>query len=359
MNTRNILIVAGGTGGHIYPALAVAERLRGRNVGIYWLGSWSGMEGRIVPSHGIELRKIKVSGLRGNGWWRWLLAPWIIGYATLQAINAMLRIRPGVVLGMGGFVSGPGGLAAWLCRIPLVIHEQNAIPGFTNRIIKHFATRVLAGYPQSFMAGPNTFITGNPVRESIANILPPNSRRHDPDLLRILVLGGSLGAHRLNEVAPIAISLMSPTARVHVWHQTGSNDFAATQTYYRAQRIEARVDPYIDDMTEAYGWADIVICRAGAITVAELAASGVASILVPFPHAVDDHQAVNAAFLAERGAAVMVRERDLSTSYLQTLLVELARDRGRLLQMACRARECALPNATNAVADQCLELIGE
>ncbi|MSR13107.1 MAG: undecaprenyldiphospho-muramoylpentapeptide beta-N-acetylglucosaminyltransferase [Gammaproteobacteria bacterium] len=356
MTARSILIVAGGTGGHIYPALAVAERLKNLNIGIYWLGSQHGIEGRIVPQHGFELSKIKVLALRGHGWRRWVVAPWTLAYATIQAIATMLRIRPGVVLGMGGFVSGPGGLAAWLCRVPLIIHEQNAVAGLTNRLIKHLATRVLAGYPQSFRSGSSAVVTGNPVRDSIATLPPPTSRSRDMNCLNVLVIGGSLGARRLNEVLPAALRLMPNQPRIQVWHQTGDSDLVATRAAYSEYR-EARVDDYIEDIAAAYGWADVVVCRAGAITVAELAASGVPSILIPFPHAVDDHQAANAAFLVDRGAAVMIRESELSAERLTRLLIELNSDRTRLLQMACSARDCALPNATNDVAARCLELI--
>jgi UDP-N-acetylglucosamine--N-acetylmuramyl-(pentapeptide) pyrophosphoryl-undecaprenol N-acetylglucosamine transferase len=356
--TRNILIVAGGTGGHIYPALAVAERLKSRNVDIHWLGSQHGMEGQIVPPHGFELSKIKVSALRGHGWRRWLAAPWIISYATLQAMSMMRRIRPQLVLGMGGFVSGPSGLAAWLCRVPLIIHEQNAIAGLTNRLLKCLATRVLAGYPQSF-AGSSAIVTGNPVRDSIAALPLPESRRRDAQLLRVLVLGGSLGARRLNQLVPAAVSLFSRVAQVEIWHQTGAADLAITQSAYDEHGLSARVDSYIEDMTAAYAWADIVVCRAGAITVAELAVAGLPSILVPFPYAVDDHQAANAAYLVERGAAVMIRESELSAEGLRKLLVEITTDRAKLLQMACRARASALPNATENVAANCLELIGD
>ncbi|MGH8597898.1 MAG: UDP-N-acetylglucosamine--N-acetylmuramyl-(pentapeptide) pyrophosphoryl-undecaprenol N-acetylglucosamine transferase, partial [Gammaproteobacteria bacterium] len=256
----------------------------------------------------------------------------------------------------GGFVSGPGGIAAWLCRVPLVIHEQNAVAGLTNRVIRHIATRVLAGYPQTFNTAA-AVVTGNPVRASIAEIPPPASRQHDPGVLRVLVLGGSRGAHRLNEVVPEALGLLPDPRVIRVWHQTGASDLESARNVYRVHQIEAQVSTFIDDMTAAYQWADIVVCRAGAITVAEIAASGVASIFVPFPYAVDDHQAANAAYLADRGAAVILREHDLTAARLQQLLAELAANRPRLLQMACRARECAFPNATHDVAIRCLELI--
>ena len=351
-----VMILAGGTGGHIYPALAVAEQLRAHGVALSWLGSAQGMEAGIVPKHGIPFNAIKVAGLRGRGAFGWLMAPLMVGLATLQAWRVLRAVRPRVVLGMGGFVSGPGGVAAWLCRRPLVIHEQNAVPGFTNRLLCRFASRILQAYPGSFPSSINALVTGNPVRESIAAIDAPAARvRHDGKL-HLLVVGGSRGARSLNQQVPTAIAALGE-AQVEVWHQTGTADLAATQAAYAALGLHARVAPFIDDMTAAYRWADLVICRAGAMTIAELAAAGAASILVPYPHAVDDHQTANAHYLADVGAALLLPDHQLLAGALAPLLQTLASDRPGLLAMATRARAAALPDAAATVANQCLELL--
>jgi len=351
-----VMILAGGTGGHIYPALAVAERLREQGVPLCWLGSEHGMEAGIVPRHGIPFSAVRVRGLRGRGPFGWLLAPLTVGLATLQAVRVLLRTRPGVVLGMGGFVSGPGGLAAWLCRRPLVIHEQNAVPGLTNRLLGRIATRVLAAYPGSFAPGVAARITGNPVRGSIAGIEPPGARLHADGPVRLLVIGGSRGARSLNRGVPAALAALAGTP-VEVWHQTGAADLATTEAAYRALPLEARVAPFIEDMTAAYRWADLVVCRAGAITIAELAAVGVAAVLVPFPHAVDDHQTANARYLADAGAAVLLPDSELVAGGLAPLLARLLGERARLLDMATRARALAKPDAAATVARECMELM--
>ena len=351
-----VMILAGGTGGHIYPALAVAEQLRAHGVALSWLGSAHGMEAGIVPKHGIPFNAIKVAGLRGRGAFGWLMAPLMVGLATLQAWRVLRAVRPRVVLGMGGFVSGPGGIAAWLYRRPLVIHEQNAVPGFTNRLLCRFASRILQAYPGSFPSSINALVTGNPVRESIAAIDAPAARLRHDGKLHLLVVGGSRGARSLNQQVPTAIAALGE-AQVEVWHQTGTADLAATQAAYAALGLHARVAPFIDDMTAAYRWADLVICRAGAMTIAELAAAGAASILVPYPHAVDDHQTANAHYLADAGAALLLPDRELLAGALPPLLRTLASDRPGLLAMATRARAAALPDAAATVANQCLELL--
>lgn len=351
-----VMILAGGTGGHIYPALAVAEYLRAEGVALSWLGSAQGMEAGIVPRHGIPFRAVKVAGLRGKGLLGWLLAPYTIAKATLQAMRVLRDVRPGVVLGMGGFVSGPGGLAAWLCRRPLVIHEQNAIPGLTNRLLAKIATRILEAYPRSFTPAVRALCTGNPVRLAIAEIAPPTSRVHTAGALRVLVVGGSLGARSLNTHVPRALAGLGGIA-VEVWHQTGRASVEETAANYRALDLEARVVPFIDDMPAAYAWADLVVCRAGAMTVAELAAAGCASVLVPYPHAVDDHQTANARYLAEAGAAEVVADAALADGALGPLLRRLLSDRGHLLDMATRARAAGRPEAATAVATQCMELL--
>lgn len=351
-----VMILAGGTGGHIYPALAVAEQLRAQGVRLAWLGGAQGMEAGIVPRHDIAFSAVRVAGLRGNGALGWMLAPLMIARATWQAMRVLRTVQPGVVLGMGGFVSGPGGLAAWLCRRPLVIHEQNAIPGLTNRLLARIATRILEAYPRSFDAKVGATVTGNPVRQSIAAIEAPAQRMRRAGPVRVLVVGGSLGAQSLNLSVPAAVAAVREQP-LEVWHQTGRTGCDATTARYRALGIEARVVPFIDDMNEAYRWADLVVCRAGAMTVAELAAAGCAAVLVPYPHAVDDHQTANAHYLVEAGAARMVPDAALASGALMPVLASLVSDRAQLLDMATRARAAGRPAAAADVAACCMELL--
>jgi UDP-N-acetylglucosamine--N-acetylmuramyl-(pentapeptide) pyrophosphoryl-undecaprenol N-acetylglucosamine transferase len=353
---RPVLIVAGGTGGHIYPALAVADYLHGRNIRTVWLGSKRGMETRIVPAAGIRLYRIAVSGLRGRGLWRWLVAPVAVSVALAQALLAVLRIRPRLVLGMGGFVSGPGGLAAWLCGRPLVIHEQNAIPGLTNVLLSRIATRVLEGFPGSFPAERRAITVGNPVRTSIVSIARPDDRELGTARFRVLVVGGSRGAQSLNDGVPRAIERIDAPS-IEVWHQAGVGNESSTRASYARSNVTVRVTEFIDDMALAYSWASVVICRAGAITVCELAAAGVASILVPFPYAVDDHQTANARYLVDADAAMMVAEGPDFPRRLAQMVERLRGDRDGLIRLARSARELAKPDAAAEVADHCLELL--
>ena len=350
------MILAGGTGGHIYPALAVAEVLRAEGVRLRWLGSAGGMETRIVPKAGIEIVEIMVSGLRGRGALGWVMAPFMLSLATCQAILAILRFRPGVVLGMGGFVSGPGGLAAWLCRRPLVVHEQNAIPGLTNRLLSRIATKVLAAYPRSFSDTVSAETPGNPVRAAIAAMAASDRPARTAPPLRLLVVGGSRGARRLNDTLPAALAAL-PSGAIEVWHQTGESALAATRAAYAQRGLTARVDAFIDDMPAAYQWADAAVCRAGAMTVAELAAAGLPALLVPFPHAVDDHQTANGQFMVEAGAALMLQDAALSPESLAKVLMTWLEDRAGLLDTGRRARALARPDAAASVAQHCLELL--
>ena len=353
---HRILIVAGGTGGHIYPALAVAEHLKNFDVTAVWLGSRSGLESRIVPAAGLRLFRLAVTGLRRRGLTGWLMAPFTLTIALLQAIWVVVRTKPRIVLGMGGFASGPGGLAAWICRRPLVIHEQNAVAGLTNSLLSRIATRVLQGFPGAFPKDRVSATIGNPVRESIVALQPPAARARSDDRVRLLVVGGSRGAGALNAHVPLALARLGH-ASVEVWHQAGAGGTAKTQQCYQGNGLSARVSEFIDDMSVAYAWADIVVCRAGAITVSELAAVGVASILVPYPFAVDDHQTKNAQYLLGADAALVVAEGEDFTQRLATALQQLTADRASLLDYACRARSLAKPNATADVARVCLELI--
>ncbi len=357
--TRPVLITAGGTGGHVYPALAVARELQARQVPVVWMGTRRGLEARVVPGAGIPMAWLWVSGLRGKGLLAWLLAPLRVMIALSQALVIVLRYRPRAVLGMGGFVSGPGGLIAALLRRPLVIHEQNAVAGLTNRILSRFSRRVLEGFPGTFEDIADVVYTGNPVRADIAAIEAPETRlagRSGP--LRLLVIGGSQGAQVLNETLPDVLKCLPEHRRPEVWHQAGSRNIESAERRYRLAQVKVRVAPFIEDMAEAYAWADLVLCRSGALTVAELAAAGVGSILVPFPFAVDDHQTRNGAFLADAGAAVLLPQSQLSPSRLTELLERLGNDRQCLLEMAVAARRLARVGATQQVADICLAVAG-
>lgn len=359
MSARLILIMAGGTGGHVYPALAVAEQLRDWGVDVVWLGTRKGLEARVVPAAGFPLDEVKVSGLRGKAVLQRVLAPVMLMWAFLQSFVIMLRRRPGAVLGMGGYVSGAGGVSAWLLRRPLLIHEQNAVAGLTNRMLMRFATRVFEAFPNTFPARRGALHTGNPVRAAITALPAPEHRlgAHQGPL-RLLVLGGSLGARALNRLLPEALALLEPATRPQVWHQAGRSHCDEVPLAYRQCGVEARVVPFIEDMAEAYAWADLVLCRAGAMTIAELAAVGVAAILVPYPHAVDDHQTGNAHYLCDAGAGILIQQDDLSAAGLSVLLKEFAADRARLLRMAQAARALAKPDATRQVAQHCLAAAG-
>ena len=352
-----LLVVAAGTGGHVYPALAVAERLRSLGVDVSWLGTAVGIESRLVPAAGFPFHASKVAGLRGKGLARWLAAPVLLARSALRAIAILARVRPHVVLGMGGYGAGPGGLMARAFGIPLVIHEQNAIPGFTNRILARFATCVLEAFPETFASRRHAIHTGNPVRETLARSPSPETRLAGRGgRLRVLVVGGSQGARALNEVVPRALATGSLGARVTVRHQCGIANVEATRTGYAAAGVDAEISGYIEDMGAAYAWTDVAVCRAGAMTVAELAAAGVASILVPFPYATDDHQSRNARHLADRGAAVVLAESGLDADSLAAVLGSLDEDRRRVESMSRAAYDTAVRDATQRVAARCLEV---
>ncbi len=350
-----VLIAAGGTGGHVYPALAVAEWLRTEGVGVIWLGTAAGLEAKVVPSAGIELRCLTISGLRGAGIRRWLLAPLVLLRALWQSLRGVWECRARLVLGMGGYVSGPSGVAAWLLRRPLVIHEQNAIPGFTNRLLAPLATRVLEAFPGTFPARRRAVHTGNPVRPAIAHLPDPGRRFCHPGPLRVLVLGGSQGARVLNEVVPVAVAALPDPDMVQVRHQAGERNLEAARAGYQSAGLAIVPESFIEDMAGAYAWADLVVCRAGAMTISELAAAGTPSILVPFPFAVDDHQTRNAEFLSRTGAAVLVPEERFDGPTLGRMLEELHGARQRLASMAQSARTLAGGDATERVARICLE----
>ncbi|MFT4173564.1 MAG: undecaprenyldiphospho-muramoylpentapeptide beta-N-acetylglucosaminyltransferase [Rhodocyclaceae bacterium] len=344
-----ILVMAGGTGGHIYPGVAVADALRARGWSVAWMGNADGMEGRIVPTKGYELAWIRFGALRGKGLLRALMLPVNLLRGFAQALAAIRRVKPDVVLGMGGYVTFPGGMMAVLAGRPVVIHEQNSVAGLANRVLAAVADRVVSGFPDVLKKAQ---WVGNPVRADIAGIAAPAARfvgREGP--LRVLVVGGSLGAQALNKAVPQALALMAPDARPQVVHQSGAKQIDALRAAYAEAGVEGELLPFIDDMAARYADADLVICRAGALTVAELAAVGVASVLVPFPHAVDDHQTGNARFLSERGAAILVPQPELNAQALADVLGQL--DRSRLLAMAEAARALARPEAATVVADVC------
>ncbi|MFZ8984031.1 MAG: undecaprenyldiphospho-muramoylpentapeptide beta-N-acetylglucosaminyltransferase [Steroidobacteraceae bacterium] len=357
--SATVLIMAGGTGGHVFPALAVARVLRSLGHRVVWLGTRRGIEARLVPAEGIPVEWIEVAGLRGKGLLGWLWAPFSIAVAVTQALAALRRVRPDVVLGCGGFASGPGGVAARLTRTPLVIHEQNAVAGLTNRLLARLATRVAEAFPGSFPPAVAVSVIGNPVRADIAALPEPVTRfagRQGP--LRLLVFGGSQGAAALNQLLPMAMAGLPPEARPQILHQTGTSGHAATEARYRELGVEATVQPFIDDMARAYGEADFAVTRSGALTVSELAAAGLGALLVPFPAAVDDHQARNAQYLAEAGAARMIREEDLTPPSLAAALGEcLNAGRETCLRMATAARGKSMPGAAERLADMCLQSV--
>ena len=350
--SRSILIMAGGTGGHIFPALAVADCLRALDWRVTWMGAPNSMEAELVPKQGYEMAWVNFSGLRGKGLLRKLLLPFNLLLALWQSAVALLHHRPDVVLGMGGYITFPGGIMAALLRRPLVIHEQNSIAGLSNKALAHFAKRVLSGFPKVL---PGAEWCGNPVRDSIAQLPEPQQRYAARNgALNVLVVGGSLGAKAINECVPQALALLPQAVRPSVTHQTGKQHLEAVRAAYERAGVAAEIKPFLEDMAHYYAWADVVICRAGALTIAELAAAGVASILVPFPFAVDDHQTGNAHFLSERGAAILLPQDELTPKRLADLLQGMTR--AHALEMAQAACAAAQPAAASRVAQVCAEL---
>ena len=349
---KTLLVMAGGTGGHIFPGLAVADAVREAGWQVIWLGNPDGMEAKLVPRRGYTMAEMRFSALRGKGVLRKLMLPFNLLRGFWQALRELKRIQPDVVLGMGGFISFPGGMMAAWRGLPLVVHEQNSVAGLANKVLARVAERVLTGFPGVLRGG---VWCGNPVRADIAALPPPGERflnRTGP--LHLLVVGGSLGAQTLNETVPKSLALLPEQERPQVVHQSGAKRLDALRKNYAQAGVQANCVAFIEDMAGAYAWADLVICRAGALTIAELAAVGIASILVPFPHAVDDHQTANARFLANAGAAIVLPESELSAEKL-ALLRSLSRE--QLLQMAEKARALAKPDATAVVAGICMNLV--
>jgi len=353
ISSPRVLMMAGGTGGHVFPALAVAKELQSRGAEIIWMGTASGLEAKLVPQAGYPMECISITGLRGKGLLSWLTAPLRLAKAIAQALAIVRRLSPQVVVGMGGFASGPGGLAAWILRRPLVVHEQNAKAGLTNRVLAWLADLVLEAFPASFAKRQNARCVGNPVREEILALPTPQERLTDRSgPIHLLVLGGSLGALAINQIVPKALAKLPGNRRPKVRHQAGRTLDAAEAAYAKTDVI-ADLKEFIDDMAAAYAWADLVVCRSGALTVAELAAAGLPAVLIPFPHATDDHQSYNGAYLADRGAAILIQQRELNAERLAETLSDLCGNRQRLLDMAKSARSAAWPDATNDIANAC------
>jgi UDP-N-acetylglucosamine--N-acetylmuramyl-(pentapeptide) pyrophosphoryl-undecaprenol N-acetylglucosamine transferase len=347
---KTILIMAGGTGGHIFPGLAVAHEMRAAGWEVVWMGARGGMEERLVPPRGYRTAWIRAKAARGKGLVQKLLLPANLLYSFWESACLIRALKPNVVLGLGGYVAFPGGMMASLLNRPLALHEQNAVPGLANRVLSTVSDKVMVAFPRALGSAE---WTGNPVRDEIAALPPPEDRfRGRTGAMRILVVGGSLGAQALNEAVPKALALLSMP--VSVVHQSGEKHLQALKRNYSAAGVEGELVAFIDDMARRYAEADLVICRAGAVTIAELSAGGMASILVPFPHAVDDHQTANARFLAEKGAAILVPQREMTAEKLASLIGSL--DRPKLLDMATKARALGKPDAAALVARRCMEI---
>lgn len=351
---KSVVVMAGGTGGHVFPALAVAEALRNKGVRIHWLGTRTGIEADLVPVRGFDITYLDVSGVRGQGIARLLLAPVKIALAVIAAMRTLRNVQADCVIGLGGYVTGPGGVAARLLGKPLVIHEQNAVAGFTNRQLSRMATQVLEAFPGAFPSSAKVQCVGNPVRAEISALQTPEARFSGRDgALRVLVMGGSQGAVALNQLVPEALSIVARQVPVEIRHQAGKKNAEKAAARYREVGVDAEVLPFIDDMAAIYAWADIVVCRSGALTVSELAAAGVGSVLIPYPFAVDDHQTANARYLSDAGAALLFPQQGLTAEKLASELMPLM-NREALLGMARKARALAQPESTDMVVTACL-----
>jgi UDP-N-acetylglucosamine--N-acetylmuramyl-(pentapeptide) pyrophosphoryl-undecaprenol N-acetylglucosamine transferase len=365
--SRCVLIMAAGTGGHIFPALAIAKGLQQEGIRLAWLGTRQGMEMECAAQANIPVFSIDIAGLRGKRWLDWITAPFKLLRAFIQSKRVIASVKPDLILAMGGFVCGPGGVAAHLLKIPLVIHEQNAVAGLTNRLLanpkfiplhRHSKIKALEAFPGSFPKNITALLTGNPVREDLLQLSPPQERLMlQGGRLKILVLGGSLGAQAINRVLPKAVARIAVDERPEIWHQTGKTHLEVTKKLYADYRVDANIVGFINDMASAYAWADLVICRAGAMTLAEICSVGVASMLVPFPHAVDDHQTQNATYLSKAHAAILVRQNNFNSEMLAEHLKSFSNDRVKLLSMARNAYTLRIGNATQQVVNQCRALM--
>lgn len=346
--SKTIVIMAGGTGGHVFPALAVAQSLTAQNWSVSWIGTKSGMEAQVIPANKIAFDCLSVNGLRGKGFLALLKMPWMLTKACLEARKIIQQRKPDVVLGMGGFVAGPGGLMARLMGVPLLIHEQNRIPGTTNRILATIATKVLQAFPDSFAEKKHAVTTGNPLRKEFLQAVKQKSSQKPSQNLHILVMGGSLGAQRLNEVIPEAMALLKD---VEVKHQTGKAMEQKVRQFYSDKSIPATVEAFIEDVVDVYSWADLVICRAGAMTISEISAMGVPSILIPLPNAIDDHQTANAQYLVSAGAGILIKQQQLTAQLLVTIIKQQVK---QLDVMSRAAKQSAKLDATDNVSGQCI-----
>ncbi len=353
---KRVLMMAGGTGGHVFPGLAVAKSFREQGVDVEWLGTRKGLEAKLVPEAGFKLHCISISGLRGKGWKDLAYGPWRLLMATLEARRIIKNFDPDIVIGMGGFVSGPGGIAAFFAGKKLVIHEQNAKPGLTNKWLSLIATKVLEGFPHTFKQNKAIMTTGNPVRSEITGLKSPDMRLTNRSKPHLLILGGSLGATALNELLPKALAALPESMRPDIMHQAGVTQFADTAKAYEALGLKAEVIPFINEMDKAYEWADVVLCRAGALTIAELCAVGLGAILVPYPYAVDDHQTANANYMAKEKAAILIQQADLSVDVLVSLLTELCGSADKRMAMAKAAFQLRRVDATERVLNICEEI---
>lgn len=351
---KRVLIMAGGTGGHVFPGLAVAKQFQTQGADVHWLGTQKGLEAKLVPEAGIPLHFIRISGVRGKGIKNLLLAPPRLLMAIWQARRLIRQLKPDIILGMGGFASGPGGIASWLSGYPLVIHEQNAIPGTTNKWLAKVAKKILEGFPDTFSKRLNVTTVGNPIRTDILAMSFPNRGHNKP--LRLLVVGGSLGASAMNLLLPKTIALLPDYMRPEIYHQTGEKLYEDTLAAYQQSRVSAKIVPFINEMHEAYAWADLVVCRSGALTVAELCAAGLGAVLVPFPYAIDDHQTANAEFMAKKGAAILVQQSALTADRLADILQEFIQSPERCQTMAEAAYQLRRADATLNVLSICKDI---
>jgi UDP-N-acetylglucosamine--N-acetylmuramyl-(pentapeptide) pyrophosphoryl-undecaprenol N-acetylglucosamine transferase len=351
---KTLLVMAGGTGGHVFPGLAVADKLKQEGWQISWLGTAERMEAQLVPEHGYEIDFIKVVGLRRNGLKRLLVAPFQIMKSIFQARTVLKNRQVDLVLGMGGFASGPGGIAAWTLGIPVILHEQNAAAGMTNRLLSYFSKKILMGFSGAF-SGEKAILVGNPIRKDVLAL--PNKSISDASMpLKILVVGGSLGAQVLNQIVPEALLNLDAT-QVSIFHQTGKGNSASVLQAYAKTSVDYQVQDFISDMASAYGWADLIICRAGALTVAEVAAVGLPAIFVPLPHAVDDHQTKNAKSLVDAQAAILITQKELNANKLSESLTTLSQNRQLLIDMSKNCKSVAMTDATETVAAVCNSLV--
>lgn len=359
-NTKapTLLIMAGGTGGHIFPGIAVAEYLKAQGWNIHWLGTAKRMEADLVPEHGFDISFINIAGLRNKNWQAWLKTPFKLIQSVMQSVAVIRKVKPDVVLGMGGYASAPGGFAAWLLCKPLVLHEQNAVAGLSNRFLAYLATQVLSAFPGAFKKSVNSKVVGNPLRSGIV-ALEQTTSEQPATSKKVLVVGGSLGAKILNDTVPQAMKQIK-LQNITVWHQTGKgNEQTVIDSYqqYGLSETNIKVSEFIQDMAEAYAWADVVVCRAGALTVSELAMAGKPAIFVPLPHAVDDHQTKNAMYLVERNAAKLIKQNEFNGTSLAQMLNSLFSSDSVVRSMSKAAQDAAHIDATFSVAQACANLV--